>query len=91
MKAAVYEQFQGPVNIGTVDDPVPGENGAVLKVAATGVCRSEFDGIGNQCRHPFWVFNARQRESQRLASLIVATQAFVCSKDRAARRFSPIY
>ena len=44
MKAAVYEQFQGPVNLCTVDDPMPGENGAVLKVAATGVCRSDWHG-----------------------------------------------
>jgi alcohol dehydrogenase len=44
VRAAVYEQFQGPVNICTVDDPVPGEYGAVLKVAATGVCRSDWHG-----------------------------------------------
>ena len=44
MKAAVYEQFQGPVSIRTVDDPEPGETGAVLKVQATGVCRSDWHG-----------------------------------------------
>jgi alcohol dehydrogenase len=44
MKAAVYEQFQGPVNLCTVDDPAPGENGVVLKVEATGVCRSDWHG-----------------------------------------------
>jgi len=44
MKAAVYEQFQGAVSLCTVDDPEPGESGAVLKVEATGVCRSDWHG-----------------------------------------------
>jgi len=44
VKAAVYEQFQGPVKLCTVDDPEPGESGAVLKVEATGVCRSDWHG-----------------------------------------------
>jgi alcohol dehydrogenase len=44
MKAAVYEKFQGPVEIQTVDDPVPQKNGVVLRVAATGVCRSDWHG-----------------------------------------------
>jgi alcohol dehydrogenase len=44
MKAAVYEEFQGPVRICTVDDPEPGESGAILKVEATGVCRSDWHG-----------------------------------------------
>jgi alcohol dehydrogenase len=44
MKAAVSEEFQGPVRIRTVDDPAPSVAGAVLKVAATGVCRSDWHG-----------------------------------------------
>jgi alcohol dehydrogenase len=44
MKAAVYSEFQGPVEIQTVDEPRPGENGAVLRVGATGVCRSDWHG-----------------------------------------------
>ena len=44
MKAAVYEQFRGPVNLCTVADPEPGETGVVLKVEATGVCRSDWHG-----------------------------------------------
>ncbi|MDA0679410.1 MAG: zinc-dependent alcohol dehydrogenase family protein [Proteobacteria bacterium] len=44
MKAAVYDEFRGPVELRTVDDPDPGESGAVLKVAATGVCRSDWHG-----------------------------------------------
>jgi alcohol dehydrogenase len=44
MRAAVYEQFQGPVDVRTVDDPSPSAHGAVLKVEATGVCRSDWHG-----------------------------------------------
>ena len=44
MKAAVFEAFQGPVEIRSVDDPAPVENGVVLRVAATGVCRSDWHG-----------------------------------------------
>lgn len=44
MRAAVYEAFQGPVQICTVDDPAPASTGAVLKVEATGVCRSDWHG-----------------------------------------------
>lgn len=44
MKAAVYEKFQGPVEIQTVADPSPQKNGVVLRVAATGVCRSDWHG-----------------------------------------------
>ncbi|MGI9203236.1 MAG: zinc-dependent alcohol dehydrogenase family protein [Woeseiaceae bacterium] len=44
MRAAVYEAFQGPVRIRSVDDPTPGRFGVVLKVEATGVCRSDWHG-----------------------------------------------
>lgn len=44
MKAAVYDAFQGPVEIREVDDPEPGRSGVVVKVAATGVCRSDWHG-----------------------------------------------
>jgi len=44
MKAAVYDAFEGPVEIRKVDDPVPGDSGVVLRVAATGVCRSDWHG-----------------------------------------------
>ena len=44
MKAAVYERFQGPVKIQTVADPQPPNSGVVLRVAATGVCRSDWHG-----------------------------------------------
>lgn len=44
MRAAVYEAFQGPVTVTTVADPEPGPDGAVLRVEATGVCRSDWHG-----------------------------------------------
>jgi len=44
LKAAVFEAFQGPVEVKSVDDPAPGEDGVVLRVAATGVCRSDWHG-----------------------------------------------
>jgi alcohol dehydrogenase len=44
LKAAVFDAFQGPVEIRSVDDPAPAENGVVLRVAATGVCRSDWHG-----------------------------------------------
>ena len=44
MKAAVFEAFQGPVEVKSVDDPAPGEDGVVVRVAATGVCRSDWHG-----------------------------------------------
>ncbi len=44
MRAAVYEQFQGPVSIQNVEDPTPSDSGAVIRVEATGVCRSDWHG-----------------------------------------------
>jgi alcohol dehydrogenase len=44
MRAAVYEAFRGPVEVRTVDDPQPAADGAVIRVAATGVCRSDWHG-----------------------------------------------
>ncbi len=44
MRAAVYERFQGPVEVRQVDDPAPSPGGAVLRVTATGICRSDWHG-----------------------------------------------
>lgn len=44
MRAAVYEEFQGPVEVRKVPDPEPSPDGAVLKVCATGICRSDWHG-----------------------------------------------
>ena len=44
MLAAVYDEFRGPVEVRRVDDPHPSAAGAVLRVEATGVCRSDWHG-----------------------------------------------
>jgi alcohol dehydrogenase len=44
MKAAVFEQFAQPLTIQNVPDPIPGENGVVIQVKATGICRSDWHG-----------------------------------------------
>lgn len=44
MRAIVYEKFQGPLNIQNVLDPTPNDNGVVVKVTATGLCRSDWHG-----------------------------------------------
>lgn len=44
MKAAFYEQFGGPVRIENLPDPAPGPGDVVIKVAATGICRSDWHG-----------------------------------------------
>ncbi len=44
MKALVYEQFQGPLTVQKVADPSPTKDGVVVKVSATGLCRSDWHG-----------------------------------------------
>lgn len=44
MKAVVYEAFSAPPQIMTVPDPTPEAHGVVVKVMATGVCRSDWHG-----------------------------------------------
>jgi len=44
MKAVLYEAFAKAPSLVTVPDPVPAPHGAVLKVEATGVCRSDWHG-----------------------------------------------
>ena len=44
MKALVYEVFQGPLGIQNVKDPEPAPDGVVIKVTATGLCRSDWHG-----------------------------------------------
>ena len=41
MRAVVYEQFRGPIALRTVPDPEPSEDGVVIRVRATGICRSD--------------------------------------------------
>ena len=44
MKTVLFEQFRETPKILTVEDPTPQSNGAVIKVEATGVCRSDWHG-----------------------------------------------
>lgn len=44
MKAVYYEQFAGPISIETVPDPTPSADGVVLRVTASGLCRSDWHG-----------------------------------------------
>lgn len=44
MRAAVFEKFQGPISIQNISDPTPKKDGVVVKVSATGLCRSDWHG-----------------------------------------------
>jgi len=44
VKAVVYEEFSAPPSIQTVPAPDPSASGAVIRVMATGVCRSDWHG-----------------------------------------------
>lgn len=44
MKAIQYSEFQGPLKLITVPDPIPKEDGVVVEVKATGLCRSDWHG-----------------------------------------------
>lgn len=44
MKAALFEQFAQPLTITDVPRPQPAPDGVVIRVAATGICRSDWHG-----------------------------------------------
>jgi len=44
MRAVYYEAYQGNIELRTVADPTPTADGVVIKVEATGVCRSDWHG-----------------------------------------------
>jgi alcohol dehydrogenase len=44
MRAAIYEQFRAPLSVQNLSDPVPPEDGVVISVKATGICRSDWHG-----------------------------------------------
>ncbi len=44
MRAAVYSEFAKPLSIRNLPDPMPSNSGAVLRVKATGICRSDWHG-----------------------------------------------
>jgi D-arabinose 1-dehydrogenase-like Zn-dependent alcohol dehydrogenase len=44
VRALVYDEFGGPAVVREVPDPVPAGHGAVIRVEATGLCRSDWHG-----------------------------------------------
>ncbi len=44
MKAVVYEAFNSPLTVQKLPDPQPPEDGVVIRVKATGICRSDWHG-----------------------------------------------
>jgi alcohol dehydrogenase len=44
MKAAFYESFKGPVTITHLPDPEPNSGDVIIRVMATGLCRSDWHG-----------------------------------------------
>ena len=44
MRAVVFEQFAGPLAVTDVPDPTPPDDGVVVQVRATGLCRSDWHG-----------------------------------------------
>ena len=44
MRAVYFEEFQKDVVVQTLDDPTPDSHGVVLRVEATGLCRSDWHG-----------------------------------------------
>ena len=44
MKAAFFETFGSPISIVDLPEPLPSATGAVIRVEATGICRSDWHG-----------------------------------------------
>jgi len=44
MRAVLYEGFREPIAVADVQDPRPAPDGAVIRVEATGLCRSDWHG-----------------------------------------------
>ncbi len=44
MKAAIYQEFCGPIRIEEVPDPEPDDDAVVIEVRANGICRSDWHG-----------------------------------------------
>jgi alcohol dehydrogenase len=42
MRAAVFHEYGGPLSVEEVPDPTPPDDGVVLEVGATGICRSDW-------------------------------------------------
>jgi len=44
VKAAIFEQFKGKIEVDSVKDPMTPSNGVIIKVASSGLCRSDWHG-----------------------------------------------
>jgi alcohol dehydrogenase len=44
VRAVVYEGFEEPIAVAEVEDPRPAAHGVVIRVVATGLCRSDWHG-----------------------------------------------
>ncbi|MGI9626149.1 MAG: alcohol dehydrogenase catalytic domain-containing protein, partial [Longimicrobiales bacterium] len=44
IKAAIYDAFQSPIRVEQLPDPEPPAGGVVVRVAANGICRSDWHG-----------------------------------------------
>jgi len=44
MLAAYYQQFRQPIQLGILPDPTPARDEVVIRVKATGICRSDWHG-----------------------------------------------
>ncbi len=44
LRAVLYEDFGKPLRVETVDDPTSGEGDVIVKVEASGICRSDWHG-----------------------------------------------
>jgi len=44
MRAAIYEDFKQPIQIKNLPDPMPTNDGVVIRVKANGICRSDWHG-----------------------------------------------
>jgi D-arabinose 1-dehydrogenase-like Zn-dependent alcohol dehydrogenase len=44
MKGAVFSRFRGPITVENLPDPAPDPDGVVVRVDATGLCRSDWHG-----------------------------------------------
>jgi len=44
MRAAFFEEFAGPLTVAQVEDPTVDDQGVIVKVEASGICRSDWHG-----------------------------------------------
>ncbi len=44
MRAAIYHEFGGPIEVRDVAEPAPGPGEVIVRVLATGICRSDWHG-----------------------------------------------